>query len=66
MMIVKYSASDVPSDWIRLYQLKNKSWYIVGYKCPDCLKHYQTLHAELFRHHETCRGKPVNKRSLED
>jgi len=66
MMIVKYTDSDVPLDWIRLYQHKKNGWFITGYKCPDCLKHYHTLRAELFRHHETCKGPAKKNRSLED
>ena len=65
-MAAKYTDNDVPQDWIRLYQYKKTGWFVTGYKCPDCLKHYYSIRAELFRHHETCRGKPVSKRSLED
>lgn len=64
-MTVKYSADDVPLDWIRLYQLKKNGWFLIGYKCSQCDKYYQTLRAELFNHDEVCKGQKKRK-SLED
>ena len=61
----KYTDSDVPYDWIRMYQRKKNGWHIIGYKCPLCLHHYHSLQVQLFKHIETCLG-PKKTRSLED
>ena len=63
--MTKYTDSDVPDYWIRLYQRKKNGWFVIGYKCPDCAKHYHTIRIELLRHIGNCEG-PKNKRSLED
>jgi hypothetical protein len=65
-MANKYTDSDVPEYWTRLYQRKKNGWFNIGYKCPDCGKHYHTIRAELLRHHEVCLGPPISKRLLED
>ena len=43
---------------VKLYQYKPKSknWQIVGYKCPYCYKHYQTLRTEFYTHVNKCEG----------
>jgi transposase-like protein len=48
---------------VKLYQLKKKQWVIVGYKCPHCYKHYQTLHKPTYEHIDKCEGI---SRELED
>jgi hypothetical protein len=50
----------------KLYHRKVNGWFIVGYKCPYCDKHYHTLRSEFYDHirNRKCVIKEV--RSLED
>jgi hypothetical protein len=34
----------------KLYQRKKNGWFIAGYRCPYCEKHYHTLRNEFFTH----------------
>lgn len=49
----------------KLYTRKRNGWFITGYKCPYCDRHYHTLRKEMFRHIRECDG-PKEKKSLED
>jgi hypothetical protein len=49
----------------KLYQRKKNGWFIVGYKCPYCDKHYFTLNNPLIQHVKKCTGKKP-ARNLED
>lgn len=51
----------------KLYQWKHKSggWFISGYKCRYCGKHYASLRKEFYSHTRNCTGPKTNK-SLED
>lgn len=52
---------------IKLYQRKQVSggWFITGYKCPYCYKHYFSLRKEFYSHVKECNG-PSTVRNLED
>lgn len=51
----------------KLYQRKTNGWFIFGYKCPYCGKHYHTLRKEMYSHVRNCEGpKQKVTRSLED
>ena len=56
---------DAPPCAVRLYQRKKNGWFIVGYKCPYCQKHYATVNKPFHSHVESCTG-PKSKKSLED
>lgn len=52
---------------IKLYSWRPKTggWFIQGYKCPYCYKHYASLRREFYSHTRNCEG-PKIKKSLED
>ena len=56
---------EVLESAIKLYQRKTNGWFITGYKCPYCFKHYHTLRKEMLSHIRECDGPKV-KKSLED
>lgn len=56
---------NAPQNAVRLYQRKKNGWFIVGFKCPYCQKHYATVRKEFHTHVENCTG-PKTKKSLED
>jgi len=56
---------DILDSAIKLYTRKKNGWFITGYKCPYCEKHYHTLRKEMYNHIRKCDG-PKIKRSLED
>lgn len=41
---------------VKLYQRRNNKWFIAGYKCPHCLKHYHSLRKEFYTHVNSCQG----------
>ena len=56
---------EIESIAVKLYHRKKNGWNIVGYKCPYCYKHYQTLRKEALEHINSCDG-PKERRTLED
>jgi len=58
---------EVLAKAVKLYAWKHKTggWYIHGYKCPFCYKHYASLRVEFYSHVKKCKG-PKLKKSLED
>lgn len=41
----------------KLYQKKKTGWFITGYKCPYCSRHYHTLRKEMYGHIRSCDEK---------
>ena len=46
----------------KLYTRKRNGWFVTGYRCPFCKKHYHTLRKELYNHVRLCEG-PKDKKT---
>lgn len=48
------TVKNIPENIIKLYQRKKHGWFISGYKCGNCLKHFAKFGEPLRKHLETC------------
>lgn len=46
--------SEILEIMTKFYTRKVNGWFVTGYKCPYCDKHYHTFRKEMYAHVRRC------------